>query len=498
MKKINLREEAKKELTEGLDLKFDTSKLESNKKVSPRAVKRNFKIGLLCFGIAATLAIVAVPVAFIYRLMSDTYMDVTRNYKMSSPKYTSQNKNTFIGLNSIQYPESDPSKKEIKVFSETEKESYLSFASQIYSAMDMKSIENCMISPITLYGFFISSYGMISDPEVMNKYDSLLKLTNNDRVDFYKKMFENNFNLYQDGVVELHNGVFVDGKGPEINPDYIDYLSSIYAEAYSLYFNKNDDVKKMIDWVNNAIGEKDYLKKDDLSITANTCAFLFSTLNFEMKWYQAFEKTDSYTSTFHTRTKDIETKFMKHFAVSDYMYDYPNYVVVSDKYKNNYSVTYIVSKTDDFNTFDLVNGNNVFKYDENYRIEPEFVDLHVPCFEKEAMFNFYKLMSNLNLADIFNASKGTFNNLYKVQKSGSNTPDVYLEQLKQKNKVVFDEEGTIVKSLTIGAFGAKSAQPVEGKLIKLNRPFIYIIRDQNGMPLYVGHMENPANEQESI
>ena len=75
MKKINLREEAKKELTEGLDLKFDTSKLESNKKVSPRAVKRNFKIGLLCFGVAATLAIVAVPVAFIYRLMSDTYMD---------------------------------------------------------------------------------------------------------------------------------------------------------------------------------------------------------------------------------------------------------------------------------------------------------------------------------------------------------------------------------------------------------------------------------------
>ena len=73
--------------------------------------------------------------------------------------------------------------------------------------------------------------------------------------------------------------------------------------------------------------------------------------------------------------------------------------------------------------------------------------------------------------------------------------NIYIQKIKQKNEVEFNEDGSIVKSVTMASFGnGGKAAPMENDTldVKLNQPFIYIIRDINGTPIFVGHVDNPT------
>ncbi len=64
--------------------------------------------------------------------------------------------------------------------------------------------------------------------------------------------------------------------------------------------------------------------------------------------------------------------------------------------------------------------------------------------------------------------------------------NIYLQNVKQRNEIDFNENGTIVRSLSTASFGAGSAGVTEMNTVevKLNQPFIYIIKDINGSPTF--------------
>ena len=100
---------------------------------------------------------------------------------------------------------------------------------------------------------------------------------------------------------------------------------------------------------------------------------------------------------------------------------------------------------------------------------------------------FLNLILNLILDKLFNAN--SLNRAFEyVDENGFS-----LEYIKQKNKVEFNEKGTVVKSFTI-SMGAKntSMSPLDTYTleVKLNSPFIYVIRDVNNLPLYIGNVSN--------
>jgi serine protease inhibitor len=94
---------------------------------------------------------------------------------------------------------------------------------------------------------------------------------------------------------------------------------------------------------------------------------------------------------------------------------------------------------------------------------------------------------------MFDRSVDSFKNAF----SGDNLENVnfYLQNVKQRNEVEFNEDGSTVKSVSMASMGAATAaapmQP-DGTLdVDLNQPFIYIIRDINDNPIFVGHVDNP-------
>ena len=63
---------------------------------------------------------------------------------------------------------------------------------------------------------------------------------------------------------------------------------------------------------------------------------------------------------------------------------------------------------------------------------------------------------------------------------------------KQKTSVSFDEDGTVVKSITFSVANGTDSMPISnGFEIVLNQPFVYTIKDRDGLPLVLGAVNNP-------
>ena len=99
-------------------------------------------------------------------------------------------------------------------------------------------------------------------------------------------------------------------------------------------------------------------------------------------------------------------------------------------------------------------------------------------------------MKKIGFEKLFNNNYSTINNQFIVQ----NDYNYYLDKLLQKNQVELNEDGTTIKSMTLASGGmmVKSASQKEwGVEIKLNQPFIYIIKDINHLPVFIGYIKEP-------
>jgi serine protease inhibitor len=102
------------------------------------------------------------------------------------------------------------------------------------------------------------------------------------------------------------------------------------------------------------------------------------------------------------------------------------------------------------------------------------------------LVDFKPSLESLGLGSLFSSDENNLNEMF-----ASSPVNSYIKQIKQKNEVSFTIDGTKIKSLAIA--GGSSAAPAKGTLeVKLNQPFIYVIRDSTNIPLYIGHFDNPA------
>ena len=66
----------------------------------------------------------------------------------------------------------------------------------------------------------------------------------------------------------------------------------------------------------------------------------------------------------------------------------------------------------------------------------------------------------------------------------------YLTYTKQKTVVSFNEDGTVVKSIVMSRENAGKGGHM-GNAVTLNRPFVYCIKDSQGLPLVIGNVSDP-------
>ena len=111
--------------------------------------------------------------------------------------------------------------------------------------------------------------------------------------------------------------------------------------------------------------------------------------------------------------------------------------------------------------------------------EPEYLALSVPKFKIEYSQNLADSVKELGINKAFDPIVAEFSNMF--------TRDtMWITSLMHKTYINVDEEGTEAAAVT-GAGMAGNARPPEPTVVKFNKPFSFVIRDNvNGEILFMG------------
>ncbi|MDE5699540.1 MAG: serpin, partial [Lachnospiraceae bacterium] len=123
----------------------------------------------------------------------------------------------------------------------------------------------------------------------------------------------------------------------------------------------------------------------------------------------------------------------------------------------------------------------------------ELVNLKLPKFEITFDKKLNDSLSNMGLEECFDVDRANFDQMGKTM-SGDN---LYISFVRQKAKIIVDEEGTEAAAVTevIMACGAAITEEAQKpREVYFNEPFVYMIMDMDReLPLFIGILDNPVS-----
>lgn len=489
-----LKEQFKKDFEQAnnVELSFDVTQLESNQPHIRHRMRPLHK-GLIFAsgGLVLALVIAAIPFTItMFAPKSESVKLARRKYNVNEIEIAKSN--TFNKLNDVTYP--NLNRPLLSDISEEENSAYSNFANLTYhSLVDTSKEDNMSYCVVGLYSVLNELTASASRDDLKDRFNNLLGLNETSRVAFYEKIMKANSFVDENATTQIKNAAFF-RNGLDYSPSYVDYLTSVYCEAYQLDFNTN--ANKMVEWVNKAVNDDHFIDKEFLGLRPDTVLYLFSTLYFKSAWGNKYLSSDNINDDFFLNDGNkVTTKYMKHSYNTESYYDYDSYIYFKDYYCDMGSVTYIIPKKTEDNIFTLTKDINIFEEKEDNKVLPKehhiTVNLQTPKFTNKANIDFALCLNNLGFGDIYDDHYDSFHGAFNQETTAEY--NFYLQTLKQRNQVEFNEDGTIVKSVTMAAAGGKggSWKEVDTLDVKLNQPFIYIIRDANNTPIFVGHIDNP-------
>ena len=412
---------------------------------------------------------------------------------------------TFRALNKVDYPEQEFSKQEV---GEDYRKAVNAFAYSLTSGVDLSS--GCVYSPLTAY-VAMDLFSFAADTPTREIYSSALgsgAMRNRD----YSSMLRTNFYLDDNGTTQLYNAIFFNSdQGYAPKQSYVDFLSSRKAEAFTSSFH--NDLDQIAAWANEKAGENWVSPASFPKFSDDSVLLDVSYLYFKGRWATSFLKETTHKRTFHGKKGDTSVDFMRHVRSSYWVesidkiepglgaYEYEDYFSVYDQYRNLYTVQYLVPKEDDADIFKILEGVNYFEEDpEAYYFMPHegenkhnragtVIEYLVPKFEMSSSVDLTEAFQKTSLSPLFGhgiVGGGAFAEAFDY---GENQIDYSgIEWAKQINRIQFNEDGTIAKSIHFqNGFAAGAAAPsATGISLDLNQPFVYVIRDPNGLPMFVG------------
>lgn len=470
----NFKKKIKQDLISKTGVQFSYDKELYYEPVEHKHLKKRLIIGFSVFGVIL-ISMGSVP--FLASLKTTSSIQILqKNYSLNELKDIESS--TFKSLNQIQYKVNE--KYEV---SKNYQESISDFSYKVYQQIANK--KDISFSPMGLYSLlFLCSLGS-NDSQIINEFESILNLKVSQIKQEYNEMYLNDLISNDMGTMQMYNGMFLSNDF-SINQSYLSELTKYYCEAYSLDFKNSNDIQKIISWCNQKMRDEQFISLKELQFSKDLAFTLWNTLYFDCKWQHTFSTSKTYQDYFETiQNKNVLTSFMSHTYYGD-LYDYKDYISCYDYYQNGFKIQYLISKNN-LNIHEVLNHQNFLKEDENKILKNKIIELSVPKFSKESLIDFTNILKDLGMNNCFDTHYPAFNYMFE---NLDESTTIYLTLVQQKNKIVLNEDGTVVKSLTM-AYGDKatSLPPTDTYSICLNKPFIYVIYDQNQLPVYIGNID---------
>lgn len=379
---------------------------------------------------------------------------------------------TFTTLNNVTYPDIKNDEKMQKNDS-----SYLDNFNNLTTKLLFTEEKDYIYSPTSLY----MALSMLVQGVNGNTRNEIMQLLmGNEDIDklnsFNKTIYNNNYYKNKKGTTKISNSLWIKYGFP-VKDDFISSLTSnYYANIYGTKFD-DEGKENIAKWINHHTNNFLDYKAKDIAVTDEIVMMLINTVYFDHKWKEEFDKKNTYTDIFYGNSQE-NIEYMYHSINSQYI-ETEDCEIFYDYFENKNKIKYIFPKSNS-SVKQCLENNYLNSSLMNYEIKNVEIRLSVPKFESKSSYTLNETLKTLGLRSMF-TMQSDFSNM-------SDEP-TYVSLVKQDAGISFSETG--VKAAAVTSVTNDATVNIEEYIIiKLNRPFIYVIMDDNNIPLFVGAYYN--------
>ena len=297
---------------------------------------------------------------------------------------------------------------------------------------------------------------------------------------------------YQDDQVSatiLANSVWL-RDGASYNQDTLQILGEdYYASSFQGTMGSEEYSEMLRAWLNEQT--RDLLKDQTagIELTPETVFALASTIYYKAAWGNEFSPQNTAPQTFHSPQGDVEVDFMHEVMENEDYYRGENFGIVRKYLKDGKYMWMILPDEGTAPEELLEQGDAVdvllseYNWEEWERCE---IHLALPKFDVASDTDLLGGLQSLGVTDVMDSSLSDFTPMT------TEASNLYLSMAQHAVRVKVDEEGVEAAAYTVLAAGETSEAPPPRKIdFVLDRPFLFAITSQDGLPLFVGVVNQP-------
>lgn len=349
--------------------------------------------------------------------------------------------------------------------------------------------ENAVYSPLNVY----MALAMLAETTDGNSRQQILDLLDAEDMESLRTQAHAiwNANYSDDGLTtsKLASSLWLDEKlGTAYNSDTLETLSdSYYASVYQGKMGSKEYNNALKTWLNEQTGDllKEYVS--DVEMSPENILTMATTVYFKDQWSSEFLESETGKDVFHSPAGDVNCDFM-HQTITGTAYCWGDKFSSTSKHFEGGASMWFVLPDEGVSVEELLTDDEVLSFitaskEDWGNSEYIKVNLSVPKFDVSSNINLSQGLKSLGVTDCFNQAESDFSPLIVGE-------GVFLSDVSHSARVKIDEEGVEAAAMTIMKYGA-GAPPEDEVDFVLDRPFIFVITNADGLPMFVGVVNNP-------
>lgn len=346
---------------------------------------------------------------------------------------------------------------------------------------------NTACSPVNIY----MALAMLAECTGGESQQQLLTLLNADSIEALraqaKEVWRGHYN--DDGLTKsiLGSSLWLE-KNYGFDPDTVQLLAkNYYASVFQGDLGAPEMNKALQSWLNEQteglLGE--YV--EDVKMDASTVLALATTVNYQVQWINEFSQKANAQGVFHGAKGDTVETFMRtsltygpycwsdHFGATALELEDGSrmWLILPDE---GYSPEEIAGEAMTFlaqRTMDSPNQKSII------------VNLSVPKFDVSSDKELSDTLKSLGVTDIFQPGVADFSAILLQNDGGA------VDQVKHAARVMIDEKGVTAAAFTTIMRAGAAMPPTDEINFTLDRPFLFVVESQDGLPLFAGIVNEP-------
>ncbi len=346
---------------------------------------------------------------------------------------------------------------------------------------------NAVYSPLNVY----MALAMLAELADGDSRQQILDLLGAESIDDLREQAQSvwNANYRNDGATAsiLASSAWLNQDVDFIQSTMDTLADNYYASSYQGEMGSDELNAALREWINEQTGGLLKEQASGLELSADTVLALVTTIYFQSKWRNEFSESNTASGTFHSADGDITCDFMNQSG-NDTLYWGDSFSAVAKSLESGGNMLFILPD-EGVSVDDLLADEQLMDFilsDEDWEYSKYLtVNLSVPKFDVCSNMELSDGLKALGVTDVFDSAEADFSSMTQ------SSDGICVSSVNHAVRVAIDEEGCTAASYT-AALTTGSAMPIEDEVdFVLDRPFLFVITGADGLPLFVGVVNQP-------